>query len=232
MVSQRLQNLPTAFASLGVFAIFVAVTTSQPLFELSTEAVVNAKLTCTLHIATLTAKDQKVTKRHGSSCYDMLMYEFDNYSFFYVGEDMETLVGLAFTMVWLTLALLATSTLCLFLRVRYLSLPKTVANFFAGVAAFTSIVALILMSEATGESKVARRYDYSQTPSIKVTGWLPIFPFLQLVVGQHFDQIIQPKTILKKFEDWKDGFKRKLSKTDKEDYETYNYADTKMAGRF
>lgn len=216
MVSQRLQNLPTVVASLVLFAIFIVVITTQPLFQLQSDAFVSAKLVCNLHVASLEAKGQKVTKRTGTSCYDMLLYEFDNYSFFYVGEDMETFIGLAFTMIWLTVALFAASTACLALRLRYLKLPKTVANFFAGAAAFTALLAMMLMAQATGESKVAKRYDYSQTPSIKVTGWLPIFPFFQLVISQHLDSIMDPKKIIENAKRWLETFKRKLNAGDED----------------
>lgn len=210
MVSQRLQNLPLAIASLLVFATFLAVMASQPLFQLESDSFASAKLVCNLHVATLEAKGQKVVKRSANGCYSMLMYEFDNYSFFYVGEDMETFIGLAYSMIWLTIVLLGVSTAALFIRVRYLSVPITVANFFAGTAAFTSLLALVLMAQATGESKVAKRYGYSQSPSIKVTGWLPIFPFLQLVISEHLETIINPKKIVENAVRWVDTFKKKL----------------------
>ena len=66
------------------------------------------------------------------------------------------------------------------------------------------------MAQATGESKVAKRYGYSQSPSIKVTGWLPIFPFLQLVISEHLETIINPKKIVENAVRWVDTFRKSL----------------------
>ena len=94
----------------------------------------------------------------------MLIYEFDNFSFFYVGESMETLIGLAIALIWGPHTAMAMSTASVILKIRYKSLSDTVASFFTGIAGFLSLLAMILMNEATGESKVADRYGYSQTP--------------------------------------------------------------------
>lgn len=203
-------KLARAAVSLGFLAVCTVVLTTQPLFSLTTEASLTAELSCNLHAATLTARGQTITKRSVLPCYDMLIYEFDSYSFFYVGEEMETLIGLAFALIWATLGSLACSTLVLFLALRYKSLNDAVACLFAGIAAFLSLVALVAMAQATGESKVAKRYDYSQTPSVKVTGWLPLFPLLQFVIIWHFADLVHPKQVSDKTKSWVSKLQRKL----------------------
>lgn len=210
MVSQTLKNIRTACVSAGLFAVFVVIVLTQPLFQLTTESLVKAKLVCSLGSASLEARSQTITKHSGLPCYNMLLYEFDNFSFFYVGESMETLVGLGFATLWAVLTTLALSTLCLILKIRYKSVTKTVASFFAGFAGFLSLVAMILLNQATGESKVADRYGYSQTPSIKVTGWVPIFPLLQLIVIWHFDDILEPTKLKEKVTSWGGNFRSKF----------------------
>ena len=71
------------------------------------------------------------------------------------------------------------------------------------------------MAQATGESKVAKRYDYSQTPSVKVTGWLPLFPLLQFVIIWHFFDLVHPNQVSDRVKSWVSKIRRKLGLADK-----------------
>lgn len=206
------KKLGVAVAGLAVLALASITVFIGSLFGLDTAVSTKATLRCSLASSSLETKEGSFSKVGLLSCYDMLTYEFTKYSFFYVGEQMETLIGLSFMLTWLYYLCLVLAVVLLFLRLRYKFVKDTVATLFAGFAAGLSLLALIFAAEATGEGKLASRYDYSQTPSVRLTPLLPLFPLLLIIAVKHLDKILNPAIAVVSLRRWAEAVQQRLSR--------------------
>ncbi len=196
------KKLGVALAGASVFLLVSITVFFGSLFGLDTAVSTKATLRCSLASSSLDTKEGSFSKVGMLSCYGMLIYEFTRYSFFYVGEQMETLIGLSFMLIWLYYLCLAIAVALLFLRLYYSSIKTEVVILFVGLAAALSMIALIFFAEATGEGKLAARYDYSQSTSLRLAPLLPLFPLLFLIVLKHLYRLLNPVETVNRIRTW------------------------------